>query len=244
MRGGRLFNLSIVAVIGSRKSGKTTTVETLVRGLTERGFRVGTAKHVPEDDFTIDTKGKDTWRHAKAGAHIVVSIARNEIAVVKKVDTTSYSLEKVVEEYQDDVDVIVLEGFRKLTERDPHVPKIVAIKTVGEAVAASSRFNSILSFVGLIPIEANRLNVPYIDVLKHPEKLVDLVDKRLENSIKGKEKREEMLTIQIDGQRLPMNAFVQKMIRNSLLAMVSTLKKTDVEGTEKVSIIIEKPVPS
>ncbi len=233
--------MSIIAVIGSRKSGKTTTVETLVRGLTERGFRVGTAKHVPEDDFTIDTKGKDTWRHAKAGAHIVVSIARNEIAVVKKVDTTSYTLEKVVEEYQDDVDVIVLEGFSKLTERDPQVPKIVAIKTVGEAVAASSRFNPILSFVGLIPIEANRLNVPYIDVLKHPEKLADLVDKRLKNSIKSKEKREEKLTIQIDGKHLPMNPFVQKMIRNSLLAMVSTLKKANVDGNEKVSITIEKP---
>jgi molybdopterin-guanine dinucleotide biosynthesis protein B len=234
--------LPIVAVVGSRKSGKTTTVETLVRGLTEKGYRVGTAKHVPEDDFTIDTKGKDTWRHAKAGAHTVASIARNEIAVIKKIDTTNYSLKKIVEEYQDEVDVIILEGFSKLTERDPHVPKIVAIKAVDEVTSASSRFNPILSFVGPIPIEANRLNIPYVDVLREPEKLIDLVDKRLAGSAKSKKKREEKLKIQIDGKPLPMNPFVQKMIRNSLLAMVSTLKNSDVEGNEKVSITIEKPV--
>ena len=233
--------MSIIAVIGSRKSGKTTTVETLVRGLTERGYRVGTAKHVPEADFTIDTKGKDTWRHAKAGAHIVASIARNEIAVIKKVDTTNYSLKKIVEEYQDEVDVIVLEGFRKLTERDPQVPKIVAFKTVDEATSAASRFSPILSFVGLIPIEANRLNIPYTNITREPEKLIDLVNEKLGNSAKSRKKREKKLTIQIDSKPLPINLFVQKMIRNSLLAMVSILKNADITGNEKVSIIIEKP---
>lgn len=232
----------IVAVVGSRKSGKTTTVESLVRGLTEKGYRVGTAKHVPEDDFTIDTKGKDTWRHAKAGAHTVASIAPNEMAVIRKVGTTNYSLKKIVEEYQDEVDVIILEGFSKLTERDPYVPKIVAIKTVDEVTSASSRFNPILSFVGPIPIEANRLNTPYVDVLTEPEKLIDLVDKRLRNLGKSRKKREGKLKIQIDGKALPINPFVQKMIRNSLLTMVSILKNADIEGNEKVSVTIEKPV--
>jgi hypothetical protein len=31
------------------------------------------------------------------------------------------------------------------------------------------------------------------------------------------------------------------MIRNPLLAMVSTLKKTDIKGNETVSVTIEKP---
>lgn len=233
--------MSIIAVTGSRKSGKTTTVETLVRGLTEKGYRVGTAKHVPEADFTIDTKGKDTWRHAKAGAHIVASIAPNEIAVIKKVDTTNYSLKKIVEEYQDDVDVIVLEGFSKLTIRHPQVPKIVAIKTVDEAMSASNRFKPILSFVGLIPIEANRQSIPYIDILRQPERLIDLVDKTLGKSSESRKKRERKLRIQVDSKPLPMKLFVQEMIRNPLLAMVSTLKNVNILGNENVSITIEKP---
>jgi len=65
----------IVAVVGSKKSGKTTAVEILVRGLTKRGYKVATVKHIPETDLTIDTKGKDTWRHAKAGARTVISVS-------------------------------------------------------------------------------------------------------------------------------------------------------------------------
>ena len=49
----------IVAVFGSKKSGKTIAVETLVNGLTKKD-KVATVKHIPETDFTIDAKGKGT----------------------------------------------------------------------------------------------------------------------------------------------------------------------------------------
>lgn len=232
--------MSVVAVVGSRKSGKTTTVETLVRGLTEKGYKVATVKHIPEADFTIDTKGKDTWRHAKAGASIIVSIAPEEIAVIKKLGTTKYDLKEIIKEFQDAVNIIILEGFSKLTERDPNVPKIVAVKTIEEIRKASSRFNPILTFVGPIPTEAASLKIPYVDGLKEPQKLINLVDKGLANLVKRKKKREEKLKIQIDGKSLPINPFVQEIIRSSLLAMVSTLKNVAIKGDEKVSIIIEK----
>jgi len=109
--------MPIVAVVGSKKSGKTTAIETLVRGLTKRGYKVATVKHIPETDFTIDTKGKDTWRHAKAGARTVLSVAPNELTVIRKVDTTKYSLEQIVAKCEDDVEVIILEGFKKLIKQ-------------------------------------------------------------------------------------------------------------------------------
>ena len=56
-----------MVVVGSKKSGKTTTTENLTRELTKRGYNVAAIKHVSEQDFTIDTVGKDTWRFAKAG---------------------------------------------------------------------------------------------------------------------------------------------------------------------------------
>ena len=168
----------IVAVVGSKKSGKTTAVETLVRGLTRRGYRVATVKHIPDAGFTIDTKGKDTWRHAKAGACTVVSVAPNELTVIRKVDTTKYSLEQLVAECEDDVEIIILEGFKKLTGQNPTVPKIVAAKTTDEVLEASGSYKPILALVGSIPTEAAKLEFPYIDMLKEPEKLVDLVDQK------------------------------------------------------------------
>ncbi len=233
--------MAMVAVVGSRKSGKTRTVETLVRGLTEKGYKVATAKHIPEPDFTIDTKEKDTWRHANAGASTVVGVSPKEIAVIKKVDTTKWDLMEIVDECRDNVDIVILEGFRKLTEQAPQVSKIVTLKAADEISEAANRFKPILTFVGSMPTTAIGLKVPYVDVLQEPQKLVNLVDKRLAESVKRKKEREGKLKIQIDGKSLPMNPFVQKIMRSSLLAMVSTLKNATIEGKEGVSITIEKP---
>ena len=230
--------MSTVAVVGSKKSGKTTAIETLVRGLTKRGYKIATVKHIPEADFTIDTKGKDTWRHAKAGASTVISVAPNELATIKKVDTTKYSLSEIIRNVEDDVDITILEGFRKLIEQNSAVPKIVAAKTTNEILEASKRCKPILSFVGPIPTEAAKLNLPYIDVLKEPERLVDLVDKKLAASVEKRRKRREDIRIQIDGQPLPLNPFVQKIMRNTILAMVSTLRDTKIKGDENLFVTI------
>jgi len=231
--------MPIIAVVGSKKSGKTTAVETLVRGLTKRGYKVATVKHVPEPDFTIDTKGKDTWRHAKAGARAVISVAPNEIATIKKVDTTKYSLEQITRECEDDAEIIILEGFRKLIGQNPKVPKIVAVKTAEEVLDASKSFKPILTFVGPIPAEAAKLKIPYVDVLKEQERLVDLVNKKVAALVERKRKRKEELKIKIDEHALPLNPFVRKFMRNTILGMVSTLKDVTIKGGESVSVIIK-----
>ena len=229
----------IVAVVGSKKSGKTTAVETLVRGLTKKGYKVATVKHIPETDFTIDTKGKDTWRHAKAGARTVISVAPNELTVIRKVDTTKYSLEQLVTECEDDVEIIILEGFKKLIGQNLTVPKIVAAKTTDEVLEASEHYKPILTLVGPVPTEAAKLKIPYVDVLKEPEKLVGLVDQEAAVLVERKRKHEEKLKIQIDERVLPLNLFVQKIMRNTILGMISTLKGIATKGDERISVIIE-----
>jgi len=231
--------MPIIAVVGSKKSGKTTAIETLVQGLTKRGYKVATVKHVPEPDFTIDTEGKDTWRHAKAGARTVISVAPNEIATIRKADTTKYSLEQIIRNCQDDTEIIILEGFRKLIGQNPTVPKIVAVKTTEEALNASKHFKPILTFVGPIPAEAEKMKIPYVDVIKEQERLVNLVDEKVAALVERKRKHKEELKIQIDEHALPLNPFVQKFIRNTILGMVSTLKDVTIKGEESVSVIIK-----
>ena len=55
------LNLPIIAIIGGKKSGKTTVVEFLVKAFTSKGFKVATAKHISLPDFSLDKKGTDTW---------------------------------------------------------------------------------------------------------------------------------------------------------------------------------------
>jgi len=235
-----MFNRVIVAVVGGSNSGKTTAVEALIRGLTKRGYTVTCAKHIPnQPEFTIDTEGKDTWRYAKAGANSVLSVALNELTVIKKVDTTEYSLEQVVAETPE-ADIILLEGFKDLVGQDSSIPKLVTAKTVNEIHTALERYKNILAFVTSIPDEEVETKISCVDVLKEPEKLVDLVNNKVAVLVERKRKREEKITIQIDEKFVPLGDFVQDIIRNAVLAMVSSLKGAKIKGEEKVSIVVKR----
>jgi len=231
--------MPIIAVVGSKKSGKTTAIETLVQGLTKRGYTVATVKHVPEPDFTMDTKGKDTWRHAKAGAKAIISVAPNELTVIKKADTTKYSLNQIIKNCEDDAEIIILEGFRKLIGQDPTIPKIVTVKTTDEILEASKYFKPILTFVGSISTETNKLKIPYVNMLKEQEKLADLVNEKIAALVEKKRKHKEKIKIQVDEHVLPLNPFVQKIMRNTILGMISTLKDASIKGEEDISIIVK-----
>ncbi len=76
--------LRVIVIAGRKKSGKTKVIEGLVKELMNRGYRVGTVKHVPMQGFTLDQSGTDTWRHAQAGSKTVVCISPDEVATLEK----------------------------------------------------------------------------------------------------------------------------------------------------------------
>ena len=167
---------TVIAVVGSKSSGKTTTIEVLTEQLTKRGYKITVVKHIPEPNFTIDTKGKDTWRFAQSGAKIIVSMASDEIATIEKMDTTSFSLEEILHRCRD-IDFVFLEGFKKLVGKKHDIPKIVTAKSAKEALEALENFRPILAFTGLYSIETLNLSVPYLNVLQNRKEIVDIVEK-------------------------------------------------------------------
>lgn len=132
----------------------------------------------------MDTKQKDTWRYTKSGAQTIASVAPHEIAIIKKANTSKFSLDQIIEILGNNFDLLILEGFRKLVEKETTVQKIITAKTVEETLDASKRYKPILAFVGPLVIQSEKLQFPYIDPLKEPEKLVNLVDEKLETSIR------------------------------------------------------------
>jgi molybdopterin-guanine dinucleotide biosynthesis protein B len=170
----------IVAIVGSKSSGKTTTIEILTSVLTKRGYRIAAVKHVPEPNFTIDTKGKDTWRFAQSGATTIVTVASSEIATIEKVNEGDFSLKTILKKCEMN-DIVFLEGFRELVGKEKTIPKIVVVKSQEEVSEALKLFNPILAFTGPYSTEKLNLKVHYVDVLKNPEKIADIV----ENVFKG-----------------------------------------------------------
>ena len=88
-------------------TGKTTLMERVIRELAKKGVRVGVVKH-DGHDFDIDHPGKDSYRHAQAGAQTVVIASAQKTAVIEQAGST---LEQCVCRIQN-ADVILVEGFK------------------------------------------------------------------------------------------------------------------------------------
>lgn len=99
----------IVAIVGTSDAGKTTFLEKLIRELKGRNIKVGTVKHHVHD-FDIDRPGKDTWRHAQAGADAVVISSPSKMAVIKNLEQ-EMPLDRIAE-YLSDMDIILAEGYK------------------------------------------------------------------------------------------------------------------------------------
>jgi len=165
-----------IAVVGGKKSGKTTTIEILTKELAERGYRIAAVKHIPDPNFTIDREGKDTWRYAQSGAKTVIGVSADEIATIEKRESANVSLNDILRRCGDD-DVVFLEGFKDLVARNKAIYKIVVVKTAEEAEEDLEIFTPILAFAVSSPFKSGEKRIPYVDVRKNPEKLADLVEK-------------------------------------------------------------------
>ena len=104
-------SIPIITIVGKSNSGKTTLVEKLIPEFIRRGYRIGTVKHHLHD-FDIDKKGKDTWRHAQAGAETIIISSPHKLAMVKKM-TTEISLDTMREHFFSDVDLVLAEGYKR-----------------------------------------------------------------------------------------------------------------------------------
>ncbi len=172
------MNQIVVAVVGSKKSGKTTTIENLIRELSLRGYKVAAIKHISEPDHTIDTPGKDTWRYAQAGAKTVVSVTAYEIATIEKRSLETVSLPQLIKKCHGN-DIIFIEGLKKKVAKRKDIAKIVVTKTMNESVNAIETYEPILAFSG--PYSTKNLNfeIPYENALENPAQLADIIETNL-----------------------------------------------------------------
>jgi molybdopterin-guanine dinucleotide biosynthesis protein B len=167
---------SVIAVVGGKKSGKTTTIELLTKELTKRGYKIAAVKHIPEPNFTIDREGKDTWRYAQAGATTVVGVSADEIATIEKTRQNDLTLKSIMQKCRGN-DLVFLEGFRELVANDEKIHKILVVNSAEEGMHDLKAFRSIIALTGPLQPRLGRLHIPYVDVCKNVKKLADLIEK-------------------------------------------------------------------
>lgn len=118
--------MKVFSVSGISSSGKTTLVVELVKELTKRGYTVGTVKSIgcgrdngglkkkskdklhPKYGFTIDTEGKNSFSHRKAGSSQISTWAKSETAIIHPYQMKLF---EIIDRY--DFDFLIIEGARR-----------------------------------------------------------------------------------------------------------------------------------
>ena len=155
----------IISVVGKSESGKTTLIEKLIPELKKRGHRVGTIKHAFHG-FDIDKKGKDSWRHQKAGADTVIVASSGRIAMVKNANCETLDS---LEEYFHNVDIVITEGYKRESK-----PKIEIFRAARNKEPLCRGDDNLIAFVTDTDID---LKVPKFG-LEEIKELADLIEKR------------------------------------------------------------------
>lgn len=243
-----------ISVIGISKTGKTTTIEKIIQELIKRGYSVGSIKDIHFHAFKMDVEGTNTDRHRKAGASLVTARGEHETDILYQ---EKLSINEILSFYNHDF--VIMEGVR-----DSSVPKIVTASSV-DAIEDRFD-DTVFAISGVVSEEISEYKgLPAISALTHIERLVDLIEEKSFNILpdmkdeccmacgyscyelsgrilKGLSKREDCvlskpgISLKIGGEDISMVPFVQKILQNTLEAMVKELHGYTKDGDIEICI--------
>ncbi len=250
--------MKVFSVLGYTASGKTTTIEKIITELKKRRYTVGTVKDIHFEQFGIDTEGTNTHRHRAAGADLVTARGLHETDVLYDKRLNVYEIAKFY-----DTDFLILEGFY-----DANVPSIITADSFedlderldGTSFAISGKIaDTIDEYKGC----------PAISALQDVSSLVDLIVEKTFRLlpdfdpkccracgytckemcsliVKGEKDREDCvidkagIKLKIDGHDIPMVPFVQKLLENAIVGVVSELEGYDSSASISVEFGMTK----
>lgn len=242
--------MRVFSVAGYTKSGKTTTIEHIIKELKKRRYTVGSVKDIHFEGFKIDTDGTNTHRHKVAGSQLITARGLYETDVLFQKQLT---LEEIAKFY--DVDYLVVEGIR-----DANIPMILTADCMEDL---DERYNKKVFMISgkIADTIEDYKGLEAISAFDNVKGIVDKIEASTfpmlpnfdpkccsacgydcqtlcERIVAGDSSYEDCLikamnvSLTIDGNEIDMVPFVQNILRNSIEAVVSEL-----DGYKKNSTI-------
>lgn len=246
--------MKVFSVVGITASGKTTTIENIIRELKKRNYSVGTVKQIHFHDFKMDTEGTNTYRHRQAGSQLVTARGEHETDILFQ---EKLSINEVLNFYSHDF--VILEGVR-----DTCAPKIV---TAHNEEGIEERFDeTVFAISGRVADEIKEYKgLPAISGIYEIEKLVDYIEEKVFDRlpdikdecckkcghtcrelcfliINNKAKRsdcvlnEQKVTLKVNRKEITIVPFVQKTLMNSIEAVLKELDGYNETGDIEICI--------
>jgi len=146
------MSIPVLCFVGRSNSGKTTLIERLIPELVKAGYKIATVKHSGHG-FDLDTEGKDSWRHKRAGASTVLVLSKGSLAMFSDVDDDIHLTDLRDRFLDKSIDLVIAEGWKS-----DSFPKIVVVRDQLGEVQVSPE--------GLLAVVSNKkvdVKVPLID---------------------------------------------------------------------------------
>lgn len=249
--------MKVLSVIGTTETGKTTTIENIIRELRRRRYTVGSVKEIHFEGFAIDTEGTNTDRHKKAGSQLVTArgIYETDILFQEKI-----GMDELLRFY--DHDFVVLEGVT-----DINAPRIIT--AIDEGDVDDKYDNLAFCISGVISNTGKKEynGLPIINSIENIKELVDLIEEKVyerlpdfppeccdacgfscrelgSEILRGKAKREDCkilntkVKLLVDNNEIQIVPFVEDILSNAVLGVVKEL-----EGYKKgkeIRVIIDE----
>ncbi|WP_326906682.1 molybdopterin-guanine dinucleotide biosynthesis protein B [Sedimentibacter sp. MB31-C6] len=233
--------MKVFSVIGISQSGKTTTIENIIKELKKRNYSVGSVKEIHFEDFKMDIEGTNTHRHKIAGSQLVTARGAYETDILFQ---SKLSINDILSFYN--YDFVILEGVR-----DTCAPKIV---TAHDVEGIKNRFDdTAFAISGRISNNIDKYeDIPVINSITQIKELVDLIEEKVFDSLpdmkdecckkcghtcrelcslilkKEAERKDcvltkQSVTLKVNGLEINMVPFVQNILKNTVEAVTKEL---------------------
>lgn len=202
------MNVPVISIVGTSGSGKTTLVTKIIAELCRRGFSVAAIKH-DAHEFSIDHKGKDSWRHKQAGASSVAISSPAKFAVIKDVKS-EWPPERIIQTFLQDADIVITEGYKKGA-----FPKIEVVRAAHSEKSVCALDPLLLAYATNVKIKTD---LPLFK-LNDFKRLADFIEKKV---IKTHPPQEVSLIV--NGSVVTLKPFIANLLKDGISGMIKSLK--------------------
>lgn len=215
----------VIGICGASGSGKTTLLEGVIAELKARGLKVGALKHHGHGGPVVEpaaTQNKDSARLAAAGA-ARVALAHPDGVSLEAPGLAGAGPRALGARLMSGLDLVLAEGFKTAG-----LPKIEVVAPGAEPILPPGGKLLALTRRGGSGVEAE---LPVLDADDAPAVAQFILD-----SLAKTPSTQEPVSLVIDGQEMPVNPFVARMLSGALRGLVDSLKGGDLAGKIEVRL--------
>ncbi len=235
--------MKVFSIIGLHHSGKTTLCEEIMKGIKNSGYSVSSIKDIHQEEFSMDRKGSNSWRHLQANRESVIARSLSETCMIWN---RQLKLKEMLDHLH--TDWVLVEGMKSAP-----LPKILCAQSEDQLDELFDETVFAISGPVSEVIKEYR-GRPAINVRTHTDQLLELIFEKVfevlpfhkegycghcglncfeltAQILKGEKSRQdcavkspENFSLSFNGEEIKMNSFVSDLLNDVLSSVCRNLK--------------------